>query len=119
MLYIAVVRYKRSIAAISYLVLVVFGADQQFFFDTDMAVLLCLLLTPLTLGGLAGRWWVLSLPLVAALVSIPFGYPENIGGEPLPTWFNLLFIAPVQLALIAVGVGGRKLWNRRHRAEVA
>ena len=110
-------RYILSIAV--FLVLVVVAADQQGFFTNDAAVLVCLVLAPLALGLATGRWWALFLPLVAAFVAIPFGLPNAAEGEPFPTWFNLLFVSPVLIALVAAGVGGRKLWHRRRTPESA
>jgi hypothetical protein len=117
MLYIAIVRYSLSIAP--FLGLVVVAADQQGFFTNDAAVMACLVLAPMALGAVTGRWWALCVPLVAALVAIPFGLPNAAEGEPFPTWFNLLFVSPVLIALVAAGVGGRKLWNRWREAAVA
>ena len=52
-------------------------------------------------------------------MSLPFGYPSGDYHEPLPIWFSLLLLAPVEAVVVLLGVTGRKLWDRSHRVEVA
>jgi hypothetical protein len=86
--------------------------------DTDVVTAVVLsALAALHFGtGLAGgRWWLLGLPVVAVLLSIPAGYPETAEGEPLPIWFGLSIIEIIGFPLIAIGVVAHKL-AARHRA---
>ena len=106
-------RHAFVIAVPAYLVLSVLSADQQFFFESGLAVLLCLSFVNLGIGVFAARWWALGLPFLAVLLAIPFGLPNEAGGEPFPTWFNLLFVSPILVALVALGVAAPKLWGHR------
>ena len=126
MLYIAVVRYERSIAVAAYyalmLVWLFWVVDRQVFFGEPVRDTLAAasVLVVQVLAGLAvARWWALLLPVPVVLIAIPLGYPSTNLGEPLPVWFGLLVFSPVALAAIAGGIGGRKIWQRRNEPEVA
>jgi hypothetical protein len=70
-------------------------------------------------GGLViGRWWAtVFLPVLAILLSIPAGENHDLS-EDIP-WvsFIFVFLLPVWMALVALGVGIHKLasrfWPRR------
>jgi hypothetical protein len=120
MLYIAVVRYHRNIAIGSYFVLsavwVYWILDRQVFFgnpDGDWAVLGFVVLVHVGLGFAVNRWWSLLLPFYFVVIGIPVGYPSTNRGEPLPIWFGLLLAWPAAVALIAIGLGLRKVVERR------
>ena len=116
MLYIAVVRYERSIAVVSYFVLmlvwVFWVLDRQVFFGEprgDWIVLAALLAAHLAVGFAIGRWWALLLPFVVVFASIPLGHPSTNRGEPWPIWWGLLAWVPLAAAFLALGVGFRRL----------
>jgi len=76
-------------------------------------------------GGLViGRWWAtLFLPLLAILLAIPAGENHALS-EDIP-WvsFIFVFLLPVWMALVAVGVVVHKLavrfWPRRREPRLA
>jgi hypothetical protein len=65
-------------------------------------------------AGIAiARWWSLALPFAAIVVAIPFGYGEGVGQEA-PIWLYYGYVLAVPAAaLVALGVGGRKLAVRQ------
>lgn len=70
----------------------------------------------LATGWLGRRPWLVLLPVAAALLSVPAGYPESEFSEPLPIWFGFtVFIAPIGCLLILAGVLGGRLRERRDR----
>ena len=86
--------------------------DRQLFYGNQTADWLLLALVAgihVLVGVLAARWWALLLPGLAVVVSVPTGYPSANKGEPLPIWVGLAFFAPIAVALVAIGVGGRLL----------
>jgi hypothetical protein len=120
MLYIAVVRYWDSIAVGVYLVAgaiwLFWIVDQQVFFGEpmrDVAALSALAVVHLLVGLTIGRWWALFLPFVLVFLAIPLAYPDPNRGEPFPVWFGVLFWMPAFLFVIAMGVGVRKVWERK------
>ena len=122
MLYIAIVRYAISITV--YLVVVsVFmvwagasGADEGVAPELMLFVLIGI--HPVV-GFVIGRAWAFSLVLFLPLLGLPVPVPED-AYEPFPMWFVMLYFGiPIGLVLIGVGIVGRKLWDWRHRAEVA
>jgi len=122
MLYIAIVRYALSITV--YLVVVaVFmvwagasGADEGVAPELMLFVLIGI--HPVV-GFVIGRAWAFSLVLFLPLLGLPVPVPED-AYEPFPMWFVMLYFGiPIGLVLIGVGIVGRKLWEWRHRAEVA
>jgi hypothetical protein len=125
MLYIAVVRYKRSIAAVAYLVLQalwIVSIDQSIFYGSDFGTAFIFSgigLASLGVGLATGSWLAPGLPFLAVAMSLPFGYPSGDYHEPLPIWFSILLLAPVEAVVVVLGVTGRKLWDRWHRAAVA
>jgi hypothetical protein len=105
-------RYRRSIAVVSYfalaLVWVFWILDRQLFFGSDAAaivVLGTLVLLHLALGFVVARWWAVLLPLVPVILAAPVGYPSSNRGEAGPLWLLLLFWAPAEVALVAAGMG--------------
>ena len=90
--------------------------DQQLFFGeptSDYVVLGALGLIHLLLGLTIGRWWTLFLPFVLVFLAIPLGYPDPNRGEPFPVWFGVLFWTPAFLFVIAIGVGLKKVLERK------
>lgn len=66
----------------------------------------------LCLGWVTRTPWLAFLPLLAAPIAVPFGYPEEwMGRTALPLWFVLLWAAPFQAALVIAGWGGRRLYE--------
>jgi NAD/NADP transhydrogenase beta subunit len=79
----------------------------------NIAALVGLAVLHAATGWFANRWWAMLLPLVAVLLSVPAGYPEDRGGEPLPIWFGMAaFVAPVGAVLISAGVLTRRALAR-------
>jgi len=122
MLYIAVVRYVFSIAV--YIAVVAVFMAWAAVSDADGEVIpglmlfLLVAIHPVT-GFVIGRAWALSLVLLLPLLGLPVPVPED-AYEPFPMWFVMLYVGiPIGLLLIGIGIVGRKLWGRRHRAEVA
>jgi hypothetical protein len=116
MLYIAIVRYKCSIAVAVYFVLLLVWVfwilDRQVFFGEplgDWIVLSMLLAVHPAAGFAIGRWWALLLPFAVVFASLPLGYPSTNRGEPWPIWWGLLAWAPLAVALLALGVALRRL----------
>jgi hypothetical protein len=112
LLYIAWMRYSRSIAVALYfalaLVWVYWILDRQLFFGSDAAGVVALALVViahLALGWVVKRWWAVLLPILPVLLAAPLGYPSANRGEPLPLWLALLFWAPAEVALVAAGIG--------------
>jgi hypothetical protein len=126
MLYIAIVRYNRSIAIGSAVIhvasLIVFIAYWWHELDSDNSFYwpICALLAVQFLTGFAiGRWHALLLLPLLPLLSIPVPVPED-AYEPVPLWFVMLFyIGPLAAVLMLAGIGARKLWDRRRSPEVA
>jgi hypothetical protein len=119
LLYIAWMRYRRSIAVVSYFALVLVWVfwilDRQLFFGSDAAaivVLGTLVLLHLALGFVVARWWAVLLPLVPVILAAPLGYPSSNRGEAGPLWLLLLFWAPAEVALVAAGMGVDALASR-------
>ena len=57
--------------------------------------------------------------LTGMLVGIVLTLIRTIPFRPCE-WFVMLYVGiPIGLVLIGIGIVGRKLWGRRHRAEVA
>jgi hypothetical protein len=109
-------RYQRSIAVVSYFVpsavWVYWILDRQVFFGNpagDWAVLGVVGVLHLVVGFGIGRWWALLLPFVLVFLALPLGYPSANRGEPFPIWWGLLFFSPILIALLATGLGVRKL----------
>ena len=122
MLYIAVVRYIFSIAV--YIAVVAFfmawaaGSDVDGGVVPGLMLFLLVAIHPVA-GFVIGRAWALSLVLLLPLLGLPVPVPED-AYEPFPMWFVMLYVGiPIGLLLIGIGIVGRKLWGRRHRAEVA
>lgn len=126
MLYIAIVRYALSIAAyISVVVLVMaITAASEGSVGAGWAELVWLTLIALHLavGFSIGRWWAILLVILLPILAIPVPTATECGEgcEPLPLWFGLLLLGvPVGAALLAMGIGARKLRDRRRSPEVA
>lgn len=71
------------------------------------------LATALCLGWITRSPWSVLLPFLAIPIAVPFGYPEDYPGhDPLPLWFGVLMGAPLQALVVALGVGGRYMYER-------
>jgi hypothetical protein len=125
MLYIAIVLYVHKIAVIAYFVLQVVwivGVDQSLFYGSDGAtvgVLSMIALANLGLGLTTGWWLAPALPLLTVAMAVPLGIPNGNYHEPLPIWFGVLLVAPVEAALVAVGLAARKVWDWSRPSEAA
>jgi hypothetical protein len=73
-----------------------------------IAVLVALLAFHLVLGAAVGRWWVTALPLVLLPLALPAGSVPG-GGDLDQAWEIVLLMLPGLVALVAAGVGARKL----------
>jgi hypothetical protein len=88
-------------------------------------VAMALLLIGFAGGGLAiGRWWAtLFFPVLAILLAIPAGENHAISGDIPWVAFIYVFLLPVWMALVAVGVVIHKLavwfWPRRREPRLA
>ena len=72
-----------------------------------------LIVVHVPVGAAIGAWWAVALPFVAILVAVPFGYGEGLGQEA-PIWIYYGFTMSVPAAaVVALGVGARKLISRR------
>jgi hypothetical protein len=63
--------------------------------------------------AIVNRGWALFLPLLAVAIALPAGYPSANMGEPLPLWLGSLIWAPLNMSLVAIGLGSRRLYERR------
>src|ERR687897_48862 len=113
-------RYGGKIAVVAYLaflaVFVFWVLDKQVLYGSDRrnwAFLVSLVLVHIGLGFAVGRPWVLLLPLLSVVMALPLGHPSANKGEPLPIWLGLLFFVPPGSAIVAVGIGLRRLYDRR------
>jgi hypothetical protein len=119
------VRYRQRIAIILYLVLQIVwivSVDRSLFYGSDRgAAIVISVVAAANLGlGLATRWWLAPLmPLLTVAVAVPLGVSNGNYHEPLPIWFGVLLVAPVEAVLIAVGVAARRLWDSPRPAEAA
>lgn len=121
MLYIAIVRYGFSITRYAapgiffvLQMLWILGVDQSISYGSDAWTAIVLSVIGLaSFGlGLSTRWWAATaLPFVTVVLAIPLGLPEGNYHEPLPIWFGVLLVAPVEAVLVALGVAGRTLWD--------
>ncbi len=124
-LYIAIVRYSRSIAigsaALYVGFLIVFNAHWWHELDSDATFywpLVALLAVQFMAGFAIGRWPALLLLPLLPLLSIPVPVPED-AYEPFPLWFVMLaYIGPVAAVLMLGGIGARKLWSRQRSPVV-
>jgi hypothetical protein len=68
-------------------------------------------------GWIAGLWSAVLLALVSIPLAVPFDYPDHYPfAEPLPVWFSALVWTPISAALILLGVGARKVRDRRRKS---
>jgi hypothetical protein len=91
--------------------------DRQLTFGSELADWLMIIsvgAVHVALGYATARRWALLLPLFPVLIAVPLGYPSANEGEPLPIWLGLLYFVPFGVALVAIGVGLRRLMERRH-----
>jgi membrane-bound metal-dependent hydrolase YbcI (DUF457 family) len=113
-------RYAGKIAVAAYVaflaVLVFWALDRQVLYGSgtgDWIFLFVVVLLHLLLGFAVVRPWALLLPLLSVVMALPLGYPSANKGEPLPTWLGLLFYVPFGVALVAIGIGLRRLYEGR------
>src|SRR5688572_22273286 len=112
-------RYQDKVAVVAYmafLAVLVYWVLDQLLFGREVAgwaVLVLLVAVHLALGYAVGRAGALPLPLLAVVMALPLGYPSANKGEPLPIWLGLLFFVPAAIALVAIGIGTRRLRDRR------
>ena len=113
-------RYSRSIATGSAALyvgsLIVFIAYWWHAVESDDDVskwaLVALLAAQFVAGFAIGRWHALLLLPLLPLLSISVPVPED-AYEPFPLWFVMLaYIGPVAAALMAAGIGTRKLGDK-------
>jgi hypothetical protein len=111
MLYIAVVRYRHSIAIAAYIVTgavwIFWILDRQVFFGNDAAgwaTVTLLLVLHVAVGFAVGRWWALVLPFTWVAFAYPLGYPSANRGEPTVLWQGLLGLTPVAVMMLGLGV---------------
>jgi hypothetical protein len=86
--------------------------------DSAVAGTVAFLVLQVLVGLALGRWRALLLVALLPILAIPVPTPED-AYEPLPLWFGMLIFAPLIAALIAAGVGARKVWNRLRSPAVA
>jgi hypothetical protein len=86
--------------------------------DSVLAGTVAFLVLQVLVGLALGRWRALLLVALLPILAIPVPTPED-AYEPLPLWFGMLIFAPLIAALIAAGVGARKVWNRLRSPAVA
>ena len=64
----------------------------------------------LALGFALARWFALAVYALPVALAVPAGRPPWLYHEPGPViWRLLLAVAPVAIALIAAGIGARRL----------
>lgn len=70
-----------------------------------VGIALWVLLGLLHLGvGFASRTLAsIALPLVAIVIAVPAGTPQDVGGEPFPVYFVMMILALPGMVLIALG----------------
>ncbi len=95
-------------------------ADPDVTYGSDawsIAVLAALMLLHFGTGMLARSWVALLLPPIAVLLSVPAGLPETAARtEAFPIWFGMLiFIEPLGLAALALGVAVGRFTEHRRR----
>ena len=66
-------------------------------------------------GFAIGRWWAVALAALPVLVAVPAD-AAYYTGEP-PIWLSMLVVGPLLAALIAGGVGVRRLAERTLRRD--
>lgn len=120
MLYIAEMRYAGKIAVVLYLaflaIFVFWILDKQVLYGSqtgDWPFIAFVALLHIALGFAVARPWALALPLLAIVMALPLGYPSANKGEPLPIWLGLVFYAPLAVAVVAIGIGLRRLREGR------
>jgi len=70
----------------------------------------------LLMGWVVRNPIAIGLPLLAVPIALPFGYAEKWLGSDAPlVSIGMAFEAPVQMVLVAVGFGGRLLYERFQR----
>lgn len=70
--------------------------------------------------GYALREWPgLLLPIAMIFLAIPAGYPEPAYSEPSPVWLGQIFLAIVEISLLAAGLGLRALVDARAPGRAA
>jgi hypothetical protein len=119
-LYIAEMRYTGKIAIGLYLALIVvwiyWVLDRQLFFGNEIAGWLGIIgvgLAHVALGVFVNRGWALFLALLPVAIALPAGYPSANQGEPLPLWLGALIWSPLNMSLVAIGVGARRRYEGR------
>jgi hypothetical protein len=111
---------KQAVVALAYLavmaawVYVVWKPDAEPSGVAGAAFWVGLLGLQVGVGFAAGTWWAILLPVLLVPIAVPAGYGEGVGQE-VPIWLYLVLWLPVAVVLVAVGVGLRKLVERRRR----
>jgi hypothetical protein len=112
-------RYADKIAVGGYLAFcfvgIYWGLDRQLLYGSDAAGLVAIVVVAVVhvgVGFAVGRNWAVLLPLIAVAIAVPLGYPSANRGEPLPIWLALLYFLPFAIALVAIGIGARRLYER-------
>jgi len=79
-----------------------------------MIVLAC---ASVAFGWATGSLWAALLALVSVPFAIPFDYPDHYPfAEPFPVWFSAAVWTLPSAGLILLGVGARKVRDRRRRS---
>jgi predicted membrane protein len=113
---------RRSLAgAVAYLAIMtlwIYAVANRWDPDSGAWQLPVPVIVQLLAGLVIGRWWALLLPVIVVFVSIPAGNPPITADyvEPFPIWFGLAVAAPVAILLVALGVGARRIYDRRSSA---
>jgi hypothetical protein len=113
MLYIAVMRYRQSIAVVSYVgagcVWIFWFLDRQPLFAAGWFAIAFLIAVHIAVAFAVARWWAVTLPFLWVGLAYPLGYPSANLGEPGVIWQLLLGWTPVAALLLGFGVARRSL----------
>lgn len=84
--------------------------------ENGMAAFLVWSAASLLMGWVVRNPIAIGLPLLAVPIAVPFGYADKWLGSDAPLIsIGMAFEAPVQALLVALGIGGRLLYERFRR----
>ena len=86
----------------------IYGVVDRAYNVSDGADTLIMVVLPVALGALIGRWWASLLPVAVFLLSIPAGYSADSGLEA-PVWFIVMLYQAIAIPLVITGIVARKL----------
>ena len=100
---------EQLLGAAVYLVLMtlwVYGVVDRAEVDGYTWLVPLLVLAQIGVGFAVRRWWAVLLPLAVVLISVPAMDPPITpdNAEPFPIFFGLLFLIPIAVPMIALGV---------------